>query len=235
MNNGDYIPTLDDMVEEDYRDKIIKILNDTLVGYINDEKTYLIQNCSDYNDTNSIITYRKIRDKDGKLIKIIDPVVITTEYEERETTTLFKQYMFINTPEKIKVRDIKNGITIRLPFCKVELCLSGKPDNSYVIEKFLDVIVTSSDNRDKEFHSVNIEEISGNNYDPKEYSATRGGEYDWQFRFINSLFDKTRDIIKNHYKDNKYKIELYDRIFKSISLSVLYIFKVIRYKLYKEN
>lgn len=230
MNKNDYIPTLDDMVEEDYRDKIIKILNDTLVGYINDEKTYLIQNCSDYNDTNSIITYRKIRDKDGKLIKIIDPVVITTEYEERESAPLIKHIPLLDLSKK--VRDIKNGITIKLPFCKVELCLSGYES---IIETFLDVMVTSSDSKNKEFHSVNIEEISGNNYDPKEYSATRGGEYDWQFRFISSLFDKTRDIIKNHYKDNKHKIELFDHMFKSISLSVLYIFKVIRYKLYKEN
>lgn len=230
MNKNDYIPTLDDMVEEDYRDKIIKILNDTLVGYINDEKTYLIQNCSDYNDTNSIITYRKIRDKDGKLIKIIDPVVITTEYEERESAPLIKHIPLLDLSKK--VRDIKNGITIKLPFCKVELCLSGYES---IIETFLDVMVTSSDSKNKEFYSVNIEEISGNNYDPSEYSATRGGEYDWQFRFINSLFDKTRDIIKNHYKDNKHKIELFDHMFKSISLSVLYIFKVIRYKLYKEN
>lgn len=229
MNKNDYIPTLDDMVEEDYRDKIIKILNDTLVGYINDEKTYLIQNCSDYNDTNSIITYRKIRDKDGKLIKIIDPVVITTEYEERESAPLIKHIPLLDLSKK--VRDIKNGITIKLPFCKVELCLSGYES---IIETFLDVMVTSSDSKNKEFYSVNIEEISGNNYDPSEYSATRGGEYDWQFRFINSLFDKTRDIIKNHYKDNKHKIELFDHMFKSISLSVLYLFKVIRYKLYKD-
>lgn len=229
MNKNDYIPTLDDMVEEDYRDKIIKILNDTLVGYINDEKTYLIQNCSDYNDTNSIITYRKIRDKDGKLIKIIDPVVITTEYEERESAPLIKHIPLLDLSKK--VRDIKNGITIKLPFCKVELCLSGYES---IIETFLDVMVTSSDSKNKEFYSVNIEETSGNNYDPSEYSATRGGEYDWQFRFINSLFDKTRDIIKNHYKDNKHKIELFDHMFKSISLSVLYLFKVIRYKLYKD-
>lgn len=229
MNKSDYIHTLDDMVEEDYRDKIIKILNDTLVGYINDEKTYLIQNCSDYNDTNSIITYRKIRDKDGKLIKIIDPVVITTEYEERESAPLIKHIPLLDLSKK--VRDIKNGITIKLPFCKVELCLSGYES---IIETFLDVMVTSSDSKNKEFYSVNIEEISGNNYDPSEYSATRGGEYDWQFRFINSLFDKTRDIIKNHYKDNKHKIELFDHMFKSISLSVLYLFKVIRYKLYKD-
>lgn len=229
MNKSDYIHTLDDMVEEDYRDKIIKILNDTLVGYINDEKTYLIQNCSDYNDTNSIITYRKIRDKDGKLIKIIDPVVITTEYEERESTPLIKHIPLLDLSKK--VRDIKNGITIKLPFCKVELCLSGYES---IIETFLDVMVTSSNSKNKEFYSVNIEEISGNNYDPSEYSATRGGEYDWQFRFINSLFDKTRDIIKNHYKDNKHKIELFDHMFKSISLSVLYLFKVIRYKLYKD-
>lgn len=229
MNKSDYIHTLDDMVEEDYRDKIVKILNDTLVGYINDEKTYLIQNCSDYNDTNSIITYRKIRDKDGKLIKIIDPVVITTEYEERESAPLIKHIPLLDLSKK--VRDIKNGITIKLPFCKVELCLSGYES---IIETFLDVMVTSSDSKNKEFYSVNIEEISGNNYDPSEYSATRGGEYDWQFRFINSLFDKTRDIIKNHYKDNKHKIELFDHMFKSISLSVLYLFKVIRYKLYKD-
>lgn len=229
MNKNDCIPTLDDMVEEDYRDKIIKILNDTLVGYINDEKTYLIQNCSDYNDTNSIITYRKIRDKDGKLIKIIDPVVITTEYEERESAPLIKHIPLLDLSKK--VRDIKNGITIKLPFCKVELCLSGYES---IIETFLDVMVTSSDSKNKEFYSVNIEEISGNNYDPSEYSATRGGAYDWQFRFINSLFDKTRDIIKNHYKDNKHKIELFDHMFKSISLSVLYLFKVIRYKLYKD-
>ena len=229
MNKGDYIPTLDDMVEEDYRDKIIKILNDTLVEYINDEKTYLIQNCSDYNDTNSIITYRKIRDKDGKLIKIIDSVVITTEYEERESAPLIKHMPLLDLSKK--VRDIKNGITIKLPFCKVELCLSGYES---IIETFLDVIVTSSDSKNKEFYSVNIEEISGNNYDPSEYSATRGGEYDWQFRFINSLFGKTRDIIKNHYKDNKHKIELFDHIFKSISLSVLYLFKAIRYRLYKD-
>lgn len=229
MNKSDYIHTLDDMVEEDYRDKIVKILNDTLVGYINDEKTYLIQNCSDYNDTNSIITYRKIRDKDGKLIKIIDPVVITTEYEERESAPLIKHIPLLDLSKK--VRDIKNGITIKLPFCKVELCLSGYES---IIETFLDVIVTSSDSKDKKFHSVNIEEISGNNYDPSEYSATRGGEYDWQFRFINSLFYKTRDIIKNHYKDNKHKIELFDHIFKSISLSVLYLFKAIRYRLYKD-
>lgn len=233
MNKGDYIPTLDDMVEEDYRDKIIKILNDTLVKYIHDEKTHLVRNHDDYNITNSIIAYRKIRDKNNKIIEIVDPVVITTEYEEREYTPLIKHMSLLDLSEK--VRDIKNGITIRLPFCKVELCLSEKPDNLYTIEKFLDVIVTSSDNNNKEFHSVNIEEISGNNYDPSEYSATRGGEYDWQFRFINSLFNKTRDIIKKHYKDNKHKIELYDRIFKSISLSVLYIFEVIRYKLYKEN
>lgn len=229
MNKNDYIPTLDDMVEEDYREKIVKILNDTLVEYINDEKTYLIQNCSDYNDTNSIITYRKIRDKDGKLIKIIDPVVITTEYEERESAPLIKHIPLLDLSKK--VRDIKNGITIKLPFCKVELCLSGYES---IIETFLDVMVTSSDSKNKEFYSVNIEEISGNNYDPSEYSATRGGEYDWQFRFINSLFDKTRDIIKNHYKDNKHKIELFDHMFKSISLSVLYLFKVIRYKLYKD-
>ena len=229
MNKGDYIPTLDDMVEEDYRDKIIKILNDTLVEYINDEKTYLIQNCSDYNDTNSIITYRKIRDKDGKLIKIIDSVVITTEYEERESAPLIKHMPLLDLSKK--VRDIKNGITIKLPFCKVELCLSGYES---IIETFLDVMVTSSDSKNKEFYSVNIEEISGNNYDPSEYSATRGGEYDWQFRFINSLFGKTRDIIKNHYKDNKHKIELFDHIFKSISLSVLYLFKAIRYRLYKD-
>lgn len=229
MNKGDYIPTLDDMVEEDYRDKIIKILNDTLVEYINDEKTYLIQNCSDYNDTNSIITYRKIRDKDGKLIKIIDSVVITTEYEERESAPLIKHMPLLDLSKK--VRDIKNGITIKLPFCKVELCLSGYES---IIETFLDVIVTSSDSKNKEFYSVNIEEISGNNYDPKEYSAARGGEYDWQFRFINSLFDKTRDIIKKHHKDDKHKIELFDHIFKSISLSVLYLFKAIRYRLYKD-
>lgn len=233
MNKSDCIPTLDDMVEEDYRDEIIKILNDALINYIDDEKTYLIGNHDDYNITNSIIAYRKIRDKNNKIIEIVDPVVITTEYEERESTPLIKHMPLLDLSKK--VRDIKNGITIRLPFCKVELCLSGKPDNPYVIEKFLDVIVTSSDNNNKEFHSVNIEEISGNNYDPKEYSATRGGEYDWQFRFINSLFNRTRDIIKKHYKDDKYKIELYDRIFKSISLSVLYIFEVIRYKLYKEN
>ena len=229
MNKNDYIPTLDDMVEEDYREKIIKILNDTLINYIDDEKTYLVRNHDDYNITNSIIAYRKIRDKNNKIIEIVDPVVITTEYEEREYAPLIKRMPLLDLSKK--VRDVKNGITIRLPFCKVELCLSEK----YTIEEFLDIIVTSSDSKDKEFHSVNIEEISGNNYDPKEYSATRGGEYDWQFRFINSLFNKTRDIIKKHYKDNKHKIELYDRIFKSISLSVLYIFKVIRYKSYKEN
>lgn len=233
MNKGDYIPTLDDMVEEDYREKIIKILNDTLVGYINDEVTNIVENHSSYNTNNAIIVCKKLVEKNIRIKT--SPVVITTEYEERETTALFKQYMFINTPEKIKVRDIKNGITIRLPFCKVELCLSGKPDNPYTIEKFLDVIVTSYDNRGKEFHSVNIEEISGNNYDPNEYSATRGGEYDWQFRFINSLFNETRDIIKNQYGVDKYKIELFDHIFESISLSILHIFKVIRYKLYKEN
>lgn len=229
MSKSDYIPTLDDMVEEDYRDKIIKILNDTLIKYIDDEKTYLVRNHDDYNITNSIIAYRKIRDKDGKLIKIIDPVVITTEYEERESAPLIKHIPLLDLSKK--VRDIKNGITIKLPFCKVELCLSGYES---IIETFLDVMVTSSDSKNKEFYSVNIEEISGNNYDPSEYSATRGGEYDWQFRFINSLFDKTRDIIKNHYKDNKHKIELFDHMFKSISLSVLYLFKVIRYKLYKD-
>ena len=232
MNKGDYIPTLDDMVEEDYRDKIIKILNDTLVRYIDDEKTNLIKN-QDYNKSNTIIAYRKIRDSNNNLIEIVDPIVISTDYEERETTSLFKYYLLSDLPEKVKVRDIKNGITIKLPFCKIELCLSGKPDNPYTIEKFLDVIVSSSDGH-KDLHTVNIEEITGNNYDPNEYSKTRGGEYDWQYRFINCLFDRVREIIKEHHKDNEYRIELYDHIFKSISLSVLHVFKVIRYKLYKE-
>lgn len=230
MTKSDYIPTLDDMVEEDYRDKIIKILNDTLVGYINDEVTNIVENPSSYNMNNTIIVCKKLVEKNIRIKT--NPVVITTEYEKRNKP-IFKHMPALNISEKI--RDMKNGITIRLPFCKVELCLSGKPDNPYVIEKFLDVIVTSSDNKGKEFHSVNIEEISGNNYDPREYSATRGGEYDWQFRFINSLFDKTRDIIKNQYDIDEYRIELFDHIFESISLSILHIFKVIRYKSYKEN
>lgn len=233
MNKGDYIPTLDDMVEEDYRDKIIKILNDTLVGYINDEKTNLIKNY-DYNKTNNIITYRKIRDENNDLIEIVDPVVISTEYEERETIPLFKYYyMLTDSPEKVKIRDIKNGITIRLPFCKVELCLSGKPDNPYTVENFLDVIISSSDGH-KDLYSVDIKELTGKNYDPEDYSKTRGGEYDWHFKCIDGLFDRIREIIKEHHKDNEYKIELYDRIFKSISLSVLHVFKVIHYKLYKD-
>lgn len=226
MNKGDYIPTLDDMVEEDYRDKIIQIFCKILADYLNDEKTNLITDY-DFSNRNSIISYRKIRDKNGKLKKITNNIVIIAEYEKRDKP-LFKNMTVLNISKKI--RNIKNGITIKLPFCKVELCLSGYES---IIETFLDVIVTSSDDH-KEFYSIDIKEIIGNNYDPEEYSATRGGEYDWQFRFINSLFSKTRDIIKKHHKDDKYMIESYDHVFRSISLSVLQIFKVIYYKFYKD-
>lgn len=229
MNKNDYIPTLDDMVEEDYRDKIVKILNDTLVKYIDDEKTNIVENLSSYNTNNTIMVCKKIVEKNIRIKT--NPIVISTEYENRDRT-LFKHMPLLSKSEKI--RDIKNGITIRFPFCKIELCLSGKLENPYSRQSlFLDILVTSSDGYE-EFYTVDIKELEGRSYDPNEYHHIHDTDNDWQFRFVDSLFDRVRDAIKSQYGMDKYKIELFDHIFKSISLSILHIFKVIRYKLYKD-
>lgn len=233
MDKYEYLPPIEDMVEDEYRDKIISIFNDTLVGYINDEKNNLIKNY-DYNETNSIIAYRKIRDSKGMLLGITDPIVITTEYEERESNKIYKYNTFYDTKECI--RDIKNGISIKLPFCKIELALSGKRECPYDMNSlFLDIVVKSSDNHLK-IYTIGVNDIIGNDYDPNNYEDifSTYERNDWIYKFINGNFLDIRKLIDNHYKGDKDVIEVYNRIFKSLSLAILHIFQVIKYKWYKE-
>lgn len=230
MDKHEYLPPIQDMVEYEYRDKILKLFNDAFVSYYYDCKTNLIYN-SDYNASNSIIVYNKSRDEDT----LPNLILINTEYEERTSYKIYKYNTFYDTKECI--RDIKNGITIKLPFCKIELALSGKIECPYDMNSlFLDIVVKSSDGH-LNTHSIGVEDVIGDDYDPNNYHdilTTFDRSNNWSYKFINGNFDIVRKLIDKHYKHNKNVIDVYNRIFKSLSLSTLHIFEIIKYKWYKD-